>query len=46
MDVTETIRRLGNPKRLEVTVHASKAGDPEASRGFLLFDHLTVLSYV
>jgi hypothetical protein len=46
MDVTETIRRIGNPKRLEVTVHASKAGDPKASKGFLLFDRLTVMSYV
>jgi len=45
MDVTETIRRLGNPNRLEVTVHATQASDPGATKGVLRFDQLTVMSY-
>lgn len=45
MDVTETIRRLGNPNRLEVTVHATRASEPEATKGVLRFEQLTVMSY-
>ncbi|HKB50621.1 MAG TPA: hypothetical protein VKC63_04260 [Solirubrobacterales bacterium] len=45
MDVTETIRHLGNPNRLEVTVHAIRAGDPAATKGVLRFEQLTVMSY-
>lgn len=45
MDVTETIRRLGNPNRLEVSVHAFGAAEPEASKGVFRCERLTVLSY-
>jgi hypothetical protein len=45
MDVTETIRRLGNPNRLEVTVHATRAGDPGATKGVFRFERLSVMSY-
>lgn len=45
MDVTETIRRLGNPNRLEVAVHAIQASDPAAAKGVLRFERLTVMSY-
>jgi hypothetical protein len=46
MDVTETIRSLGNPNRLEVTVHATLASEPKARKDVLRFDRLTVMSYV
>jgi hypothetical protein len=45
MEVTETIRRLGNPARLEVTVHAARRSDPELRAGVLRFEGLTVLAY-
>jgi len=45
MDVTETIRRLGNPNRLDVTVHATRASEPSATKGVLRFEQLTVMSY-
>jgi hypothetical protein len=46
MDVTETVRRLGDPSELFVTVHAARASDPEAEEGVLRFDRLTGLAYV
>jgi hypothetical protein len=45
MDITETAMRLGDPKRLAVTVHASRAEDPKAKEGVFRFDELTVLAY-
>lgn len=45
MDVTETIRRLGNPNRLEATVHATRAGDPDATQGVFRCERLVVMSY-
>lgn len=45
MDITEAIRRLGNPNRLEVTVHATKASEPKARKGVLRFKRLAVMSY-
>jgi hypothetical protein len=45
MDVTETIRRLGNPNRLEVTVHATRSSEPRATKGVLRFERLAVMSY-
>ncbi len=45
MDVTETIRRLGNPNRLEVTVHAVRGSEPEATKGVFRCERLVVMSY-
>lgn len=45
MDVTETAMRLGDPKRLTVTVHAARTADPEAREGVLRFERLTALAY-
>jgi hypothetical protein len=46
MDVTETIRRLGNPARLEVSVHATRVGEPKARQGVLVFERLAAMAYV
>jgi hypothetical protein len=46
MEVTETALRLGDPNKLDVTVHASLTNDPKATKGVLRFDELTVLAYV
>lgn len=45
MEVTETIRRLGNPRELVVTVDAARAEDPELAEGVLRFERLTALAY-
>lgn len=45
MDVTETAMRLGDPKKLTVTVHAASTADPEAREGILRFEQLTALAY-
>lgn len=45
MDVTETALRLGDPKRLSITVHAARTDDPKAKEGVLRFDELTVMAY-
>lgn len=45
MDVTEAALRLGNPKRLSITVHASRTGEPKLKEGVLRFKELTVLAY-
>jgi hypothetical protein len=45
MDVTETVRKLGNPDTLSVTVHAALRTDPEAAEGVLEFESLTALAY-
>jgi len=45
MDVTETAMRLGDPKKLTVTVHAARTADPEAREGVLRFEQLTALAY-
>ncbi len=45
MDVTETALRLGDPKRLTVTVHATRTADPE-DEDVLRFGQLTALVYV
>jgi hypothetical protein len=45
MDVTEAALRLGDPKRLRVTVHAALTEDPKLKDGVLRFDELTVLAY-
>jgi len=46
MDVTEAALRLGDPKRLSVTVHAALTENPKLKDGVLRFDALTVLAYV
>lgn len=46
MDVTEAALRLGDPRRLSVTVHAALTEDPKLKDGVLRFDELTVLAYV
>jgi hypothetical protein len=45
MDITDTIRRLGDPDALTVTVHAARRDDPEAAEGVLRFERLTALAY-
>jgi hypothetical protein len=45
MDVTETIRRLGNPGELVVTVDAARRTDPDRAEGVLRFERLTALAY-
>jgi hypothetical protein len=45
MDVTETIRSLGDPSRLEVTVHAARADDPDLKDGVLRFERVTAMAY-
>jgi hypothetical protein len=45
MDVTEAALRLGDPKRLSVTVHAARTSEPKLKEGVLRFDELTVLAY-
>jgi hypothetical protein len=45
MDITEAAIRLGDPKKLTVTVHAARADDPKQSKGILRFKELTVLAY-
>lgn len=45
MDVTETAMKLGDPKKLTVTVHAARTAEPEAREGVLRFDQLTALAY-
>jgi hypothetical protein len=45
MDVTEAALRLGDPKRLSVTVHATQTGEPKLKDGVLSFKELTVLAY-
>jgi hypothetical protein len=45
LEVTKTAFRLGDPKKLDVTVHASRTADPKASKGVLGFDELTMLAY-
>lgn len=45
MDVTETVRHLGNPRQLMVTVHAARRTDPELDEGILSFDRLVALAY-
>ena len=45
MDVTETIRRLGNPRELVVTVAAARRTDPDRAEGVLRFERLTALAY-
>lgn len=44
MDVTEAALRLGDPKRLTVTVHATRTADPEDEQ-VLRFEQLTALAY-
>ena len=44
MDITETIRTLGDPDGLTVTVHASRRGD-DATEGVLVFDRVIALAY-
>jgi hypothetical protein len=46
MDVTEMIRRLGNPNRIDVTVHAARTTDPDLREGVLTFEQLTAMAYV
>jgi hypothetical protein len=45
MEITDVIRRLGDPNELSVTVHAARRDDPEAQEGVLRFDRLTALAY-
>jgi hypothetical protein len=45
MEITDTIRKLGNPDELTVTVHAARRDDPDAEDGVLRFERLTALAY-
>lgn len=45
MDITETVLSLGDPKALEVTIHATRTSDPDADSDVLRFERLVVLSY-
>jgi len=45
MDVTETIRKLGNPRDLEVSVHAARRTDPKSTHQVLRFSELRALAY-
>jgi hypothetical protein len=44
MDVTETALRLGDPKKIAVTIHAASTADPKA-QDVLRFEALTFLAY-
>ena len=45
MEITDVIRRLGDPDALTVTVHAARRDDPAAEEGVLRFARLTALAY-
>jgi hypothetical protein len=45
MDVTETMRKLGNPRDLEVTVHAARRTEPKSSVQVLRFRELRAFAY-
>lgn len=45
MEITDVIESLGNPRTLEVTVHAARLMDREATEGVLVFDQLLALAY-
>ncbi|MFL5781703.1 MAG: hypothetical protein ACJ760_10360 [Thermoleophilaceae bacterium] len=45
LDVTDAIRRLGNPDQLTVTVHATKLADPKETQGIVRFERLTAVAY-
>jgi hypothetical protein len=45
MDITDAIRRLGDPDALTVTIHAARREDPDAEEGVLRFERLTALAY-
>lgn len=44
LDVTDAVKRLGDPDELLVTIHAARPGDPEAD-DVLRFRELVVLAY-
>jgi hypothetical protein len=44
LDITDAVQRLGNPERLTVTVHATKASDPRAT-DVIKFERLTAHAY-
>lgn len=45
IEITDSIRRLGNPDALTVEVHATRRTDPEAVEGVFVFDRLQALAY-
>lgn len=45
MDVTDAVKRLGNPDALTVTVHAALRADREASENVVRFESLSALAY-
>ena len=45
LDVTDAVRKLGNPDRLGVTVHATKLANPRETQGILRFEQLRALAY-
>lgn len=45
MDVTETIRKLGDPRDLLVTIHAARRAQPKDDVGVLRFRELRALAY-
>ena len=45
MEVTDTIRRLGQTDALTVTIHAARRLDPDATEGVLRFERLSALAY-
>jgi hypothetical protein len=45
IEITHAIERLGNPDGLDVTVHAARRGDRDATEGVFVFDHVRALAY-
>ena len=45
LEITDAIKRLGNPDTLDVTVHAALRTDPAATDAVLVFDRLLALEY-
>jgi hypothetical protein len=45
MEITGSLRRLGNPDTLSVTVHAALRNNAETAEGVLVFERLMALAY-
>ena len=45
LDITDAVRKLGNPDELRPTVHATKLANPRETTGILRFERLTALAY-
>jgi hypothetical protein len=45
MDISQALKRLGDPEELVVTAHAVRRAEPQASEGVLRFARLTAFAY-